>query len=136
MRKERHEEVLREVLDEIDAALKDSRGLAAHQRRLAFILSLGATNVLELFLHKLSVIKEGAQINHLWFKQKKERIIEHLKNQIIGPIDTIDGLLPLIGLIITIEEKRDDLAYGAEAPEAILQEKINLFLRLKGEAKC
>ncbi len=34
------EEILKEVLDEIKSALEDSQGVAAHQRRLAFSLSL------------------------------------------------------------------------------------------------
>ncbi len=42
MRKERHNEVLKEVLDEIDSALNDKSGLLSHQRRLAFSISLGA----------------------------------------------------------------------------------------------
>lgn len=36
MREERHIDTLKEVLDEIETALKDERGLVSHQRRLAF----------------------------------------------------------------------------------------------------
>ncbi|MFH1638303.1 MAG: hypothetical protein ABIB71_07805 [Candidatus Woesearchaeota archaeon] len=57
MRKEKHEETVKEVLDEIENALNDKRGLLAHQRRLAFSLSLGAQNLLELYFHKLDIIK-------------------------------------------------------------------------------
>ena len=37
----------------------------------------------------------------------------------------------IIEIISKIEEKRDDIAYGAPATENLLQEKINLFFKLK-----
>ena len=92
MKKEKHEEILKEVLDEINTSLKDSRGLLAHQRRLAFSLSLGACNLLELYFHNLNIIKEGSKINHMWFKRKQETIFEHVQNQITSPIDSIENI--------------------------------------------
>ena len=74
MRKEKHKEVLKEIEEEIESALKDERGLLSHQRRLAFSLSLGMANIIELYFHKLDIIKEGSKINHLWFKKKKDKI--------------------------------------------------------------
>lgn len=136
MKKEKLEESLKEVLDEIETALKDQKGLIAHQRRLAFSLSLGATVLLELYLHKLSIIKEGSKINHTWFKRKKENILEILQNQITSPASSVPDIDKILDLIIKIEEKIDDLAYGAPADEKILQEKINLFFELKGAIKC
>ncbi len=136
MRPERHEEILKEVLDEIETALKDSRGLATHQRRLAFATSLGAVNILELYFHTLGVIKEGSKINHTWFKKGKAKVTEHLQSQLTAPLATISEAGNLIELAIQIEEKRDDLAYGAPATDEILQEKINLFFALKRMAKC
>ncbi len=136
MKKERHEEALQEVFDEIETASKDSRGLVAHQRRLAFSLSIGATNLLELYLHKLNLIKEGSKINHQWFKRKKERVFEQLQNQITSPIDSVPKIDYIIEIIIKIEEKRDDIAYGAPATEKLLQNKINLFFELKEIVKC
>ena len=136
MRKEKLEESLNEVLDEIDISLKDIRGLTAHQRRLAFSLSLGATVLLELYLNRLSIIKEGSKINHTWFKKKKENVLEILQNQITSPTSSVSNIDVILDLIIKIEEKRDDLAYGAPADEKVLQEKINLFFELKGVVRC
>ncbi len=130
MKIEKREEILKEVIDEIDSALKDNRGLVFHQRRLAFLLSLGALNILELYLHNLNVIKEGVKLNHLWFKRKRQTINEYLQNQIISPISSIKDMEKIIDLIIQIEEKRDDLAYGAKANEEVIQQKINLFFKL------
>ena len=136
MRQERHEEILKEVLDEIEAALKDKRGLLAHQRRLAFSLSLGAVNLLELNFHKLGIIKEGSKINHAWFKKGKEKVFEHLQGQVTSPLSSVADVNSIVELVIEIEDKRDDLAYGAPATEKILQEKINLFFELKKVTKC
>lgn len=136
MRKERHGEVLKEVLDEIETALKDKRGLVSHQRRLAFSLSAGAANLIELYFHSLNIIKEGSQINHLWFKKRKEKVLAQLQKQIISPINSVENINKIIDLAIKIEEKRDDLAYGAPAEEKILQDKINLFFQLKEAVKC
>lgn len=136
MKRERHEETIKEVLDEIETALKDPRGLLAHQRRLAFSLSLGAVNLLELYFHKQGVIKEGSKINHTWFKKSKQNVIELLQKQITSPVTSIPDIEHAVELIIQIEEKRDDLAYGAPATEEIVQEKINLFFELKKVVQC
>ena len=136
MKEEKHQEILIEVLDEIDLALKDKRGLLAHQRRLAFSLSLGMSNLIELYLHKLNFIKGGSKINHLWFKSKKEKIYENLQKQVMTPINSIPNLNKIIDIAIKIEEKRDDIAYGSPTTEKILQEKINLFFELKKMIKC
>src|SRR3989338_8484537 len=99
MRKERHEEVLREVLDEIASALNDKNGLLRHQRRLAFSLSLGAVNLLELYFHNLNIMKEGSLIDHTWFKRKKERVIDKLGNQITSPLKNVEDIDEIIAII-------------------------------------
>lgn len=136
MKEEKHQEIIKEVLDEIESSLKDKRGLISHQRRLAFIIPLGAANTLELYFHKSNVIKEGSVVNHLWFKRKKEKIVNQLQNQLTSPIESLSEINKILEIIIKIEEKRDDLAYGAPASEKILQEKINLFFELKKLTKC
>jgi len=136
MLKEKHEETLKEVEEEIESALKDERGLLSHQRRLAFSLSLGMSGIIELYFHKLDVMKEGSKVNHLWFKKKREKVIERLQKQVTSPINSMQDIEKIIDIAIKIEEKRDDLAYGAPSSEKILQEKINLFLELRRITKC
>jgi len=136
MLEEKHNETLKEVEEEIESALKDEKGLISHQRRLAFSLSLGMSNIIELYFHKNNVIKQGSKINHLWFKKRKENVKTILQNQIISPIESIPEIDKIIEIATKIEEKRDDLAYGAPTSEKILQEKINLFLELRSITKC
>ena len=136
MRKERHEEVLKEVLDEIGSALSDKHGLLIHQRRLAFSISLGAVNLLELHLHNLNIMKVGSMIDHTSFKRSKKNVSDKLERQITSPISSVKDIDNLVEIIRDIEEKRDDLAYGAPATEDVLQNKINLFFKLKKILKC
>ena len=136
MKREKHEQILKEVLDEIELALKDERGLTAHQRRLAFSLSLGAINLLELYLRNLNVIKEGSRINHQWFKKRKDKIVDQLQKHMTSPIASLAEINKMIEIIKKIEDKRDDIAYGSPTTEKVLQEKINLFFELKKLTKC
>jgi len=136
MKEEKHDEILKEVQDEVETALKDRKGLLAHQRRLAFLLSLGAANLIESYFHRLNIIKEGSKIDHSWFKRKKQSIFEKLEKQITSPISSIGNINAIIDIVIKIEEKRDDIAYGAPSTENALQEKINLFYELRRILKC
>lgn len=130
MRLERHIEALNEVMDEITSALEDPKGLKKHQRRLAIMLSLGACGLIEIYFHKLGIMKNGSTIKHSWFKQK--RIKESLSNQIISGLDNVKNIGRIIKISEGIEEKRDDMAYGAPVKEDdLLKEKINDFLELK-----
>ncbi len=136
MKEEKHYEIINEVIDEIDSAIKDPRGLIAHQRRLAFSLSLGAINLLELYLHKHDILKQGVKMDHRWFARKKEKIIQEIENQTTSPINGLEYIDEIIDTVIAIEEKRNDLAYGSPATEELLQQKINLFFKLRSLTKC
>ena len=49
MKIEKHLKSLEEVMDEIQVALEDPRGLIAHQRRLATMLSIGVCELIEIY---------------------------------------------------------------------------------------
>ena len=122
-------------MDEIDSALKDPRGIEAHQRRLAFSVSLGAATLLEKYLDKLNVLKSGAKINHLWLKKKKENAEEVISRQVVSPIDSIRSFGRLLDLAYAIEKRKDEFAYGKPVSEKILREFIDVFLILKKEVE-
>ena len=123
--------IVKEVLDEIESALKDSKGLVAHQRRLAFSLSLGVVTLIEGYLDKIGVFKPGAKINHLWLKKNNENVKRLISRQIISPIGNIKNLDRLLGFAYELEKERNELAYGKPVSESILRDKINLFLDFK-----
>ncbi|MBS3090870.1 hypothetical protein J4217_00285 [Candidatus Pacearchaeota archaeon] len=120
-----------EVMDEIESSLKDPRGLASHQKRLAFCLSLGITNLIEEYLKKKNVLKQGHRIDHQWFKRKKDRVREILSKKITSSLESLDKLDLLFEVAFKIESKRNDLAYGGSVNEEILKNLIDEFLNAK-----
>ncbi len=130
MEVKKHLEILKEVLDEIDSAQKDPQGLLSHQRRVALMLSVGICELVELYFHKLNIIKSGSRIKHDWFRQK--RIKEKLEEQLITAIESVQKIDLIIQLAAAIEKSRDDLAYSSPRhDEAILKEKIDQFQELQ-----
>jgi|SRR3989344_2669599 len=131
----KEKEIIDEVFDEINSALKDPEGIVKHQRRLAFSLSLGVVYLIEKYLNKQKVLKSGAKINHLWLKKKKENVKKLLLNQIICNIKDVKNIDILLDLAFKIEKDRNEIAYGKPVSEKLLKEKINLFLDLKNEVE-
>jgi len=130
MKVEKHMEVLREVEDEIKAAMEDPEGLIKHQRRLALMISLGVAELVEIYFHKLGIIKEGSRIKHEWFKRKS--IKEMLSSQIVRPIDSVKRIDEIVSISNRIEEKRNDLAYSSPLDEdEILREEISSYFEVK-----
>ena len=124
-------EILKEVIHEIESALKDSLGITSHQRRLAFSLSLESVTLLEDYLKKSNVLKPGAKINHLWLKKKKENAKKLISNQITINIEELKEIDKILNIVYKIEKERNELAYGKIVSETILKNQINLFLDLK-----
>lgn len=130
MRLEKHEESLEEVMDEIQTALEDPKGLTSHQRRLAMMLSLGASELIEAYFHKLDIMKPGARVKHNWIKKKRPH--QKLKNQITGDIKEINRLELILEKARVIERSRNDIAYGSPIErEETIKKKIDLFFEIK-----
>jgi len=127
----KNDELMEEVMEEIESSLKDPKGIVAHQRRLAFLLSLGAVSLIEGHLARKNVFKSGAKINHLWLKKKRENAKKMISRQITCPIEKVGGIDDLLGMAYELEKERNQLAYGKNVSENSLKEKIGLFLELK-----
>jgi hypothetical protein len=123
--------LMKEVMDEIESALKDPEGLVVHQRRLAFLLSLGTVALLEEYLKKKSVLKPGEKIDHRWLKKKKENAKLLIADRITTNIDSLPDIDILLTSAYVIEKDRNDMAYGKGVSEKIIHEKIDNFLELK-----
>src|SRR3989344_6471515 len=124
-----------EVMDEIESALQDPKGLVAHQRRIAFSLSLGIVFLLQSYLQKKQVFKPGAKINHLWLKKKKENVLDILSKHITCDPATLSELEHILSVANTIGTQRNTLAYGKQTSEQELQKIIKTFLDLKKEVE-
>ncbi|HIG93853.1 TPA: hypothetical protein HA242_07100 [Candidatus Woesearchaeota archaeon] len=129
------EEILKETMDEINAALQDSRGIVAHQRRLAFVISVSSVALLESFLQKRHVFKSGAKINHQWLKKKKDNVKIKLASQVTCPLESLPELDNFLEQSYALEKERNQMAYGKLVVEEKLQELINLFLKFKKEVE-
>ncbi|MCK5031408.1 MAG: hypothetical protein KAR64_08075 [Thermoplasmatales archaeon] len=130
MRLEKHIQALQEVMDEIQISLEDPRGLVAHQRRLATMLSIGTCELIEIYFHKLGVMKGGGRIKHTMLRGKD--IKERLSIQVIRSLSSIKNIDAIIAIAKTIEAERDNMAYGSPQPhEQLLKAKIEDFLELK-----
>ncbi|MBI2147455.1 hypothetical protein HYU19_03175 [Candidatus Woesearchaeota archaeon] len=130
MRLEKHQEGIKEVMEEIEAALHDTKGVLSHQRRLALMLPLGMCELIEVYFHHLEIIKSGARIKHDWFRQK--RIREKLEEQVISSLDNVPNIDVIIRLAVALEESRDYLVYSSpKVDEQFLRQKIGQFLELK-----
>ena len=125
--------IINEALEEIESALKDNKNLSNHQSRLIFLISSATISLIEEYLIKKHVFKTGGKIKHSWLKKKKENIKLLIESQIITKIEKIQKIDEILDLAFKIEEKRNQIAYGKTIPEKELKEKINIFLKLKGE---
>ncbi len=130
VRVEKHKESLEEVLDEIQSALEDPKGLESHQRRLAMMLSLGVSELIEVYFHRLDIMKPGARVKHNWIKKKRPH--QKLKNQITGDLGEINKLELILDKARVIERSRNDIAYGSPIEnEENIKDKIDLFFEIK-----
>ena len=131
----KEDDPINEVKDEIDSAIKDPRGLVFHQKRLAFCLSLGITDLLERYIKNKNALKPGEKIDHRWLKKSKPNFKEILANKVTLPLAQLDKLDKIIDTAYKIELRRNELAYGKQASEKLLKDLINIFLETKKEVE-
>jgi hypothetical protein len=129
--KDKQKKEIEEVVDEINSALEDSRGIESHQRRLAFSLSLGSVSLIEVYLYKKNVLKSGGKIDHRWLKKKRENVKNLIANQITCSIEDLEKIDEILDIVYKIESERNKLVYGPPVSEKILRAQIELFLRLR-----
>jgi len=135
MKLEKHRESLVEVSDTIKDALDDPKGIVAHQRRLMAMISLGTAQLVEIYLHKMDVMKPGSQIKHEWLKKDEKNALLRLSSTLTVNPGKIPKIVEILALAREIESDRDEIVYGSPlAGEKALKEKIILFLELKKAA--
>jgi len=121
MKIESHRERLKESLDLINESIE--KGIVERQRTIGFNTSAASADMLEILLHKESLIDPGFVLKHEWLKSKN-KIEEKLPFKFPKKKEIID-------LMFKIEEKRNLLCYGKPQKEENVQEVINDFNKLK-----
>ncbi len=125
MKIEDHLKNLNESLEIIEESIE--KGLVERQRNIGFNVSAACVDMLEIFLHKKSLIDPGFIIKHEWFKSKNK----------------IDEKFPfgfsqkkeIFELINKIEEKRNILCYGKPQKIELIKEVVDNFNKLKHKFK-
>lgn len=132
MQVEKHIEALQEVYETIEESLNDPKGLLGHQRRIASMASLGAQQLIEMYFHRLNIIKPGTQVKHEWLKSEEQNLRHRLSPILTRNIAEIPNIQAILDLANRIECDRNDILYGAPLKEdKKLKEKIDNFLELK-----
>ena len=121
MKIEDHLKNLKESLEVIDESIE--KGIAERQRNIGFNASASSIDMLEIFLHKNSLIDPGFLIKHEWFNSKK-KIEEKLSFDFPKKKEIFNH-------IIKIESERNKLCYGKRQEEEKLEEIVNEFNKLK-----
>ncbi len=131
MQKAKHTDALKEVMATIEEALGSSSVLP-YQRRLIAMISIGLQHMVELYLHRLKVIKPGIHIKHNWFALGEENIRSRFSAVLTMPFGKVPEINEIVSLARSIEIDRNDILYGAPLADGkSLKEKINSFLEIK-----
>ncbi|MBI2579965.1 MAG: hypothetical protein HYW27_03620 [Candidatus Aenigmarchaeota archaeon] len=116
-------------LDESFEVIKEcvEKGFEKRQRSLGFHTSAAMCDMLEMLLHKKSLIDPGASIKH-----------EHFSSSRISdekfPFD-FPNKKEILEIMVRIKNKRNVLCYGKQQPENIIQSVIDDFNLLKSKIK-
>ena len=121
MKTEIHLKNLKESLEVIEESIE--KALVERQRTIGFNTSAACADMLEILLHKNSLIDPGFIIKHEWLKSKN-KVSERF------PFD-FPKKKELLNMIFKIEEKRNVLCYGKPQPIEVIQEILADFNTLK-----
>jgi len=125
MKIEAHLKNLKESIEVINESIE--KGLVERQRNIGFNTSAACVDMLEILLHKNSLVDPGFIIKHEWLKSKN-------KVNDKFPFD-FPQKKEILDLIYKIEEKRDTLCYGKPQKEETIREIILSFNKLKEKFK-
>ena len=121
MKTEDHLRNINESLEVIKESIQ--KGLQERQRNIGFNVSVAATEMLEVFLHKNSLINPGTTLKHELFaslKIAKEKLnfdFEHKEE--------------ILNLLSEIETKRNLLCYGKPQEIETIESVLNSFNKIK-----
>ncbi|MDQ7827036.1 MAG: hypothetical protein RDV48_29840 [Candidatus Eremiobacteraeota bacterium] len=118
---EAHLESLREAFSTIDLCV--DKGAENHQRAIGFLTSLGAAEMLELYLHKSRLLHVSARVHHEWLKSKK-RLAEKIPQDFPRKAEILE-------LVYNIEKNRNDFCYGKKVEASRLRDQLEQFNALK-----
>ncbi|MEK6937334.1 MAG: hypothetical protein AABW58_04655 [Nanoarchaeota archaeon] len=121
MKNEEHVRNIKESLSIIEECIE--KGLLERQRNIGFNTSAASVDMLELLLHKKSLIDPGFLVKHEWLNSKNK-----IEEKFPFEFEKKDEIL---GLMSKIESKRSLLCYGKQQKIELIQEVIDNFNKLR-----
>ena len=122
MKIEDHLRNINESLEVINESIQ--KGLLERQRNISFNISVVSVEMLEVFLHNLSILNFGSSIKHDWFSSER-KALEKLKFDFPRKNE-------IINLLSDIESKRNIFCYGKPQPIEDIKSLLESFNKLKG----
>ena len=96
------------------------------------MISLGVQHSIELYFHKLRIIKPGAYVKHEWFKMGDRNARLKLSAVVTKNLEEIPDITEILSIARGIESDRNEIVYGAPLKDdEILRSKIDQFLEIK-----
>ncbi|MEW5896906.1 MAG: hypothetical protein AB1668_04395 [Nanoarchaeota archaeon] len=122
-----HKRKIKEHLQALNDAI--DYGIENKPITIGFHTSACATELLEIYLHKLNLISIGKTIKHNWFEKPKpgQKIAPLIERKLSVNFPDKEKIYHLI---YNIEEHRDNLIYGKNSP-ALVKFVLENFLQLK-----
>ncbi|MBI2173057.1 MAG: hypothetical protein HYT73_02475 [Candidatus Aenigmarchaeota archaeon] len=114
---ESHKRNLKESLESLKECVE--RGIEDRQRSIGFHTSAAMCDMLEMLLHKKSLIDPGASIKHDWFSSTRttqEKLNFDFPNK-----------KEILEIMVRIENKRNILCYGKRQSEKVIRSVIDDF---------
>jgi len=121
MKIEDHLRNIRESLEVIKESI--DRGIKDRQRNIGFNVSVAATEMLEVFLHRNNLINPGAILKHEWFAS-----LNNANERLNFDFEDKNKILNILN---EIETKRNLLCYGKPQTEELIEEYLELFNKIK-----
>lgn len=100
-------------------------GLERAQRVVGLHASRGAVELLSAHLHRTGRISPGTQLNHRWFKSRS--VLERLP--------AFPGREAVVELMVELENRSEDLSYGAPKTREEIERVLELFTRVESEVR-
>jgi len=121
MKIEDHLRNIKESLEVIKESIE--KGIQERQRNIGFNVSVAATEMLEVYLHKLNLINPGTLMKHEWFAS-----LNNAKERFSFDFEDKEKIFELLN---QIETKRNFLCYGKPQEAELIESYLEIFNKIR-----
>ena len=118
------EDHLRNIKESLEVIKKSiEKGIQERQRNIGFNVSVAATEMLEVYLHKLNLINPGTLMKHEWFAS-----LNNAKERFSFDFEDKEKIFELLN---QIETKRNLLCYGKPQEAELIESYLEIFNKIR-----